>query len=302
MNNNSDCDIAIIIPTYNDSKRLLLCLEALSKQTLDSAFRVFVVDNNSTEDLQQVTRQFPFVHYLQEPTPGSYCARNTALKALTTERYIGFTDSDCIPDENWIKNAVQYLKAAENTAIGGEVTVFPKDDQRISTVERYEMLFTFPQKQYVERDGFAVTANLFVTRTMLEKVGEFNTALFSGGDLEFCGRLKQQGFDLQFADNVIIRHPARHTWKQLTSKIVRTVGGSYQQRHTNPASKSLFSWKGLLYGFIPPLPAYKHIIKQTNLSLAVKLKLAFFATYIRFYNNLIRVLFKMRMMSRQERF
>ena len=44
--------VSVIIPVYNDSNRLKLCLQALEKQTYPSErYEVIVVDNNSTEDI-----------------------------------------------------------------------------------------------------------------------------------------------------------------------------------------------------------------------------------------------------------
>ncbi|XOV79157.1 MAG: glycosyltransferase [Aestuariibacter sp.] len=276
-------------------------MEALEKQSYDSSlYRVYVVDNGSTEDIEKITQAFPFVCYLLEQKPGSYNARNKAIASLQSEDFVGFTDSDCIPDQDWIKNAVSCLKHEINSAIGGKVSVFTRQEQP-STLEAYEQLFAFPQQHYIESANFAVTANLFVTRAMLDKVGAFNTELLSGGDADFGQRLHQHGFNLEYRSNVVVKHPARDTIRQIITKIKRTVGGGYTQRHRNDAAGKLFTWRSLVRGFVPPVTAFLKIASEKRFPTQLKVQLCLLAWYFKYYTNGLRCLYKLRVYSSYER-
>lgn len=93
---------SIIIPTYNDNQRTNELIDAILSLDFDKeVYEVIVVDNN---EKQQVS--FPDnekVNVLHCKTPGSYEARNYGVIHSLGE-YCIFTDSDCIPCENWLKN------------------------------------------------------------------------------------------------------------------------------------------------------------------------------------------------------
>ncbi|WP_406672106.1 glycosyltransferase, partial [Natronospira sp.] len=87
--------VAVIVPVYDDARRLAGCLRALEEQTYPAdRYQVLVVDNGSGEDIAGVCRAFPRVRCVSEPRPGSYAARNKGI-ACTEGEFLAFTDSDC---------------------------------------------------------------------------------------------------------------------------------------------------------------------------------------------------------------
>ncbi|WP_088331572.1 glycosyltransferase [Lacimicrobium sp. SS2-24] len=298
-------DVVIIIPTHNDSERLRKCLRAISAQTYPlEAIRVIVVDNNSSENIESVVRDFEFCEYQFESKPGSYSARNKALREIRDKScFVGFTDSDCIPDVNWVSAAVALLEKQPLLTLGGRVDVFPLQPERPNIAELYEQLRGFPQQEYVEKSHFAVTANVFTTTEVIEKNGRFNDELFSGGDLEWGNRLSQRGLKLLYADDVIVRHPARSSISQLLKKIRRTVGGAYRQKNRLHQCEKLFTLQGILRGCLPPLraiPAMKRFGSQV--SVLMKINLFLLMTFLKYYQTTYRLLYKLRLITTDERF
>ena len=101
--------VSVIVPVFNNGDRLAKCLKALYVQTYPYAdYEVIVVDNNSTERIDSVCEQFPNVRYETESEQGSYAARNRGLSIAKGE-VIAFTDSNCIPDAEWIAAGVRAL-------------------------------------------------------------------------------------------------------------------------------------------------------------------------------------------------
>lgn len=216
--------VSIIIPTYQDWQRLSLCLDALSKQTfLKEMFEVIVINNDPNDN---VPPDFPLPEgykIITEEKPGSYAARNTGLKVAKGE-IIGFTDSDCIPDKNWIKNAVNYLINNESCSrIGGNILVFYKSSKP-DIVERFNNVYSFPQKWHVNKVGTSVTANLFAYKYLFDKVGYFDEKLMSMGDSRWAKQAGKAGYKLDYVEDVIVRHPARNL-SELAKK-ERRLGGA----------------------------------------------------------------------------
>ena len=69
--------------------------------------------------------------------------------------------------------------------------------------------------------GWAVTANLFVTRELVQNIGEFNTNLKSGGDYEWGIRALEENYSIIYSNDTLVKHPARDSVKELLKKAKR---------------------------------------------------------------------------------
>lgn len=219
--------VTVIVPVYEDLERLRTCVTRLASQDYPGAIEVIVVDNNSHTDLSPAlpTGDDRF-RLIRETKKGSYAARNAGLKLITGD-IVAFTDADCLPHGDWISSAVAILEdASPPDAVGGAINlVYRAGPDPTTGPELYESIHGFDQRQFVETFHFAATANLITTRRMLEIVGPFNDELQSGGDDDWGRRLRQAGGRLVYSDEVIVDHPSRPTWSELTTKSVRVARG-----------------------------------------------------------------------------
>ena len=216
--------VSIIIPTYNDWHRLSLCLAALANQSYPKeAFEVIVINNNSKDSMPDGFSLPEGYIVITENKPGSYAARNAGIRIAKGE-IIGFTDSDCLPDVDWIQNAVLHFQANKILRrIAGKIQVFSKTP-KVTTAEKYDKLYAFRQQRYVAESGTCVTANMFSYKSVFEAVGLFNEDQLSWGDLNWGTKAYKAGYPIDYADNVIVNHPAR-SWRELVKKEKRLAGG-----------------------------------------------------------------------------
>jgi len=258
--------VSIIIPVFNDAKRLQTCLSALESQTYPSSrYEIVVVDNGSDDDIEEVTRQFAQVSTAFESCPGSYAARNQGI-SLAKGEIIGFTDADCIPAPDWIERGVANLQRVPNCGlIAGRIELFFLDPARPTAVELYESIKAFPQKEYIKKYNYGATANVWTFKSVIDNVGVFDATLKSGGDREWGQRVFAAGYNQVYADDVGVAHPARHSLSQLYKKVVRSVGGSYDRK-----SKQNFSSKRFIAALAkdlrPPSGLVSHIFSDRNIS------------------------------------
>jgi glycosyltransferase involved in cell wall biosynthesis len=252
--------VSIIIPTYNDWKRLSLCISALADQTFaKDRFEVIIVNNNPNDIAPENFALPENCKILTEKKPGSYAARNAALKIAKGE-IIGFTDSDCIPDRNWIKNAVDYFTNNNHCSrLAGKVSIFFESGTP-TRAELYDTLFAFNQKNYVQNSGTSVTANLFTYKYVFDKIGFFDEKLMSGGDFLWGTIAHKNGFQIAFVENVIVNHPARKDFKELVKK-ERRVGGS-QAFFLGKKNSLLFILLQFIKELLPNLKALKFIFME----------------------------------------
>ncbi|MDR6944287.1 glycosyltransferase [Mucilaginibacter pocheonensis] len=279
MNNK---EVSIIIPTYKDWDRLSLCLNSLKEQSYNPELFEIIVVNNYAEDKIPAGYDIPQnCKVITEKTPGSYAARNTGI-SLSTGSIIGFTDSDCIADKDWITNAVKFLESNDCDRIAGRINLY-YHSKKLTEAELYEKIYAFNQDIYVNQDGTGVTGNMFSYRHVFDKVGLFREDLLSGGDYEWSIRARDAGFKIEYVDNAVINHPARHNLSELISKAKRVGGG--QAGFGKPEGKNKFkSIINLIYDLRPPVKSIRLIQKKgKDLRLAEKI-LVF---YIRYYLSVI---------------
>ncbi len=257
--------ISVIVPVYNDAARLPSCLRALEAQTYPrDRIEILVVDNGSTDQSAAVVADFPHVRLFHEPTPGSYAARNAGLAAATAE-VIAFTDSDCIPDPEWLASGVAELRRVEDCGlVGGAVRVLFRSDAKPTTAELYDHVWQFDQARFVSHGRFACTANVFTWARVIADVGPFDSTVKSVGDRDFGNRIAAAGYRLAFAPHAIVSHPARATVLALLRKRRRVAGG-----HHDRSRKLPHPWLRLLSGLAfhlvrNPIVGSTHIWRRTR--------------------------------------
>jgi GT2 family glycosyltransferase len=214
--------VSVIVPVLT-TRGLDLCLGALADQTYPN-FEVVIADNGAPGGLERFAALDPRFRVVLEPRRGSYRARNRGVQAAKGAVF-AFTDADCVPAPDWIERGVAALQAHPGAFVGGKIEVTVADPGRPTLAELYELRTSFRQRDYVERWGFAATANLFTPRSLFEEVGPFDGELFSMGDREWGSRASAAGHRPVFGADVRIAHPARETLRQLGGRAQRTTGG-----------------------------------------------------------------------------
>ncbi|WP_107666244.1 glycosyltransferase family 2 protein [Cyanothece sp. BG0011] len=292
--------VSIIIPVYNDGLRLKKCLEALENQSYPTDnYEVIVIDNASDEEhnIKDIVSQFSQAHYTYEAKQGSYAARNKGLTIAKGE-IIAFTDSDCIPTINWLKNGVNALLANPNCGlIAGKIELFFRNPSQPTAIELYESVTAFPQEKLLAEYHGAATANVFTYRHIFDEVGCFDDSLKSNGDLEWGNRVYEKGYEQIYAEEVCIFHPARHSWSQLYQRTIRLASGSFQRQSkalTSSLQKQLLFLGYLRYNLTPPINFLIKVFRDQRFqSLEEKLQVSLVMFFVRYSSawELLRVKF-----------
>jgi glycosyltransferase involved in cell wall biosynthesis len=222
--------VSVIIPVYNDAARLESCLEQLERQTYPrEAFEVVVVDNESDDGVEAVVEGHPGVRLAKESRPGSYAARNRGIQ-LSRGTILAFTDSDCLPAQDWIRAGVDCLEQLPGVGmVGGRVCTFPRTSRITTLVELHQCVCAMNNQGHLERRNYSLTANLFAHARVFESVGLFDAELFSGGDVEWGQRVHAANIGQAYGENVVVRHPARRSLREIRAKCVRTTGGRWEK-------------------------------------------------------------------------
>jgi len=259
INQSQEHFVSVVIPVFNDNKRLELCLSALDNQSYsENLYEVIVVDNGSKDIPAKTINSHKNVKLAQESRRGSYAARNKGL-SIAKGSIIAFTDSDCIPESDWIEMGVKNLSGIPNCGLlGGKIELFFADPSKPTGVELWESLVAFQQHKYIDIRKYAATANAFTFRSVIGKVGDFNAELLSSGDREWGNRIHSSGYKLIYSDNTIVGHPARRTLKELYSKHKRIITGHYKLNLTDSSVKTLLAES------VPPVSSMMRLMKYSK--------------------------------------
>ncbi|WP_372675379.1 glycosyltransferase family 2 protein [Aquicoccus sp.] len=233
-------DIAIIIPHYNDVVRLERCLSALMGNDLPGC-EVLVVDNGSTESLEDVRAQFPAIRFVTEQEKGAAAARNRGVAETTAPRLM-FIDADCVAAPDWV--AVGRAVADRADLIGGRVEIFDETPPPRNGAEAFEAVFAFDFRHYIEVQGFSGTGNLITRRDVFEDVGPFRGGVSEDRDWSF--RATAKGYRLIYEDGLRVGHPSRQDWAALRGKWRRITQEMFGQTGGGAMARVRWALKGLL--------------------------------------------------------
>jgi cellulose synthase/poly-beta-1,6-N-acetylglucosamine synthase-like glycosyltransferase len=241
-------DLTVAIPTYNGATRLPAVLAQLKQQTGTSmiSWEVLVVDNNSTDRLDQVVRDIqgdwlPDVplRYCNEPQQGAAFAR---LRAVQEARglLIGFLDDDTIPAVTWVQAACLFAKkypraGAIGSQIHGDYEVEPPPNfERIASFLAITERGTEPQRYEPQLKMLPPSAGLVVRRAVWREhvparpvlSGRSQTSMLNSEDLEAIMHIQNAGWEIWYNPAMELFHqiPARRLSREGLLFIVRSTG------------------------------------------------------------------------------
>jgi glycosyltransferase involved in cell wall biosynthesis len=229
--------VSVVVPAHNGEKSLPRLFEALARQSAPAdLFEVLVVDDRSDDRSAELVEASPHARLVRaRERGGSYMARNLGV-AEARGSVLAFTDTDCMPADDWIEAGCVAIQAEGADVVAGHVEV-PLGENP-STAALLDFTRYLDQERHVYEHGFGATANLWVRREVLERVGPFNERLTTGGDLEFGNRVSCCGFDLRYAPEVVVEHQPRSQARQLARKGYRLgLGTAQHRRHASAPTR-----------------------------------------------------------------
>ena len=245
--------VSVVVPHYNDLANLERCILLLEAQTLPrSQFEIVIADNNSGCGLKEVERLCgSHARVVPAPIQGSGAARNAAVEA-SCGRYLAFIDSDCRPTPTWLQLGLAALSDAE--IVGGQVDVNYEDPAHPTAVEAFEKVFAFNFKRYIEQLGFSGSGNMFVSREIFDRVGGFRGQVAE--DADWGRRAVAANYRFRYAADVVVSHPARRTWNELTRKWRKVSSEAFAATLERPNGRALW----FLRSFVILLSPFVHWI------------------------------------------
>lgn len=213
---------SVIIPTYNSEAVIGRALVALysGDKTPDE---VIIADGCSHDRTVELASAFP-VRVFPNPKVHAAAARNVGI-AQATGDVIAFTDSDCVPQPDWLALiARRFSVRPELVGLGGRMLALPpsNDIEEFSGHVFLNEIMRYPTapSEMTRRTlaGAFITANCAYRRSVLEEVGGFRDEFGNNAeDIDLYWRLVGRA-PLYYDPEVIVYHSFPNTRAKLARK------------------------------------------------------------------------------------
>jgi glycosyltransferase involved in cell wall biosynthesis len=207
---------SVIIPHYNDEKRLYNCLTALYRQNYDlNQVEIIVVDDYSQINVEKKLKsKFPYVRFYRLPeNRGPGATRNFGTR-IAQGKYLAYVDSDVEVGPFWLE------------ALSGE---FEKDEKIICGQMRHKDNFLAKLTALTAfgdfldtQDGYKPnfpSANYAILSEVMRNFSFVENIKYAGPeDLLLSKKLVKQGFRIRFSANAWVLHDPELTVKKFNRR------------------------------------------------------------------------------------
>lgn len=210
---------SIVIPVWNNAALTRQCLTALAEVTDDVTYEVILVDNGSTDGVQDFLRTLGGdVQVIRnEENLGFAKACNQGARAARGE-FLVFLNNDTIPLKGWLSALVEDIRAHADVAVVGSKLLFEDGSiQHAGVAFSRECLM--PYHMYRGGRAEAACANrrrelqcvtaacMLVRRRVFEQVDGFDEGYRNGfEDVDLCLKIRKQAWKIVYQPKSVLYH------------------------------------------------------------------------------------------------
>jgi len=243
QNDQVDCPpVTVAVCTRNRADELRGCIEHLVKLDYPN-FEILICDNSDDpEPARRIAGELG-VGSTREPIAGLSRARNAAIDAVRT-RWIAFTDDDCRPEPNWLRELVRPLSDTRCRCVTGLVLPAQLENSAEITFEIYgglgrgfvpatydQSFLRFSRWAPARTWIIGAGANMLVDAELVKRLGGYDTDMGPGG-VGGCGedtlvfyQMLARGCNIHYAPQAIVHHFHRSSDEALRKQIYSYASG-----------------------------------------------------------------------------
>lgn len=202
-------DVSVVVPCHGSGQTVGPLLDALRAQDLKpERYEVIVVDpgaDGTRRLLEEIAADWaspPDLRLVRGPLREGPAAKRNVGASLARGRVLAFTDSDCVPERDWLSRGLEAVDRGSQLVQGA---VMPPEGSCHHPLSH---------EIHVMSDvGLHETSNMFYERALFERLGGFTTRYFRrfgapfGEDAELGWRARREGATYAFELKSVVRHP-----------------------------------------------------------------------------------------------
>ncbi len=294
--------VSIIVPCYNEEKRIHFLLDAVFAQTYPRhRLDLTIADGHSTDGTRELIAAFQREHpdlklqVVDNSVRSIPAALNCAIKASGGEIILRL-DAHSAPYPDYVANSVTALEAGKGDNVGGIWEIRPGAETWVArsiAVAAAHPLGVGDALYRHAKEAASVDTVPFGAwrRVLLDKVGGYDESLLANEDYEFNARIRQSGGKIWLDPSIRSNYFARATFGSLAQqyfrygfwkfKMLRRYPGTLRWRQALPpvfvlslvGSASLAGfWPLFKWGLALELLGYFGILGLVGLQLSLKRK------------------------------
>jgi GT2 family glycosyltransferase len=197
----------VVVCTRDRTQDLIECLPGLHKLAL-AGHEVLVVDSCPSDSATALlVKRYPEIRYILEPRPGLGIARNSAIRAASSD-ILAFTDDDAQVDSVWLEALLHNFHDPLTALVLG-VTLplemetpsqrwFEETNGFVRNLRRTEADLRI--REPLHAGGLGAGVNMAIRKSVAIQIGAFDDALgpgtltMSGDDFDFYHRTLAAGY------------------------------------------------------------------------------------------------------------
>ena len=214
----------------------------------------------------------------------SYFSAKNKNKGAKRSKYdmIYFSDDDAYVDPQIFKKAEIFFKDHPNYEIMGGPQLTPKEDGFFARMSGYVFANWFGTANMKDRyskgklnldanENHLTSANLFVHRDVMARIGGFKSDLWPGEDPEFLKRAKDNGVKIAYAPGIFIYHKRREDFMGFLKQFFNYGFVRKTKDDLNKSVDPLFYLPGLFVAYVLLFPLWINITSLALLPVLVYL-------------------------------
>lgn len=226
-----DCDVSVVIVSYNTREITLECVRSVLEHAGDLAVEVIVVDNQSTDGSSAALRAaYDGITVIDSPINGGFAYGNAIGFERAHGRYVLMLNPDAQLHAGSLQDSIAFMEAHPKVGIMGPRVRLEDGSQQSSMIRfltltqlfflifvpnklmRRTAWFGDPRYARLSRDtvnSVDAVAGCFmlIRRGLLEQIGGLDTRFFMySEETEWCWRAREAGWDIVYNPQVEILH------------------------------------------------------------------------------------------------
>jgi glycosyltransferase involved in cell wall biosynthesis len=204
--------VSVVIPAFNCEKTIAKTIEAVLNQSYQN-IELIVVDDGSTDGSAEILQVFADLckaqnksfKYIYQENQGPASARNHGAQEAYAE-FVFFTDSDCIPCQDWIEQAMIHFEDSSVAVVAGSYGIANPEFILARCV--YQEIFYrhhLLMPKYPKAFG---SYNFGIRKKVFDSVGGFNLSYryASGEDNDLSYKILKAGYRIYFERASLVEH------------------------------------------------------------------------------------------------
>ena len=245
----SQCDLSVVIVSFNTREVLRRCLNTLAGETKQLSVEVLVVDNASRDgSVEMVANDFPQVRLFQPGNNLGFAAANNLAFQAAQGKYLVLLNSDAFLLPGALERATEHMERHPSTGLAGGRLIGEDGSWQPSARQ-----FPSPLNDFMSFSGLAHRfrksrfwgradrtwadpleaadvdwvpgAFSIVRASVLDQVGGFDNSFFLYyEEVDLCRRIKAAGYAVRYLPDVVVVHLGGESSKSMENAIRSRMG------------------------------------------------------------------------------